>query len=127
MSSIALAGMTRLPSRSFRRAAKSGRFLAGGREGGGGGVIIATTFPRLLISTGSPSSTQLSTVPKSCRSWRTVALFMCNKNVTQCRVCQISIEAASPQGERGRELSRQDLVHHPSVHVGQPEVPSAIA
>src|SRR5258705_2439001 len=67
ISSSERAGMIWSPSRSFSRAAKSGRFAERGRAGRGGGVINATILPRLLTFTCSPSSTQFRTVPKSCR------------------------------------------------------------
>jgi hypothetical protein len=59
----------------LRRAAKSGRFLR--RRIRLGGVFnIAIILPPLVIATGSPSSSQLNTLPKRFRSCVTVALFM---------------------------------------------------
>jgi hypothetical protein len=62
------------------RAAKSGRFALRCRRFRGGGESRATTLPRLLMLTASPSSTQFKTLPKACRNFVTVAFFMANNN-----------------------------------------------
>ena len=64
---------------------KSGHFILPRR--GRGGVSTATTWPRLRISTFSPSSTQCKTAGKWCRSPRTVVVFTLYKQVTQAFIC----------------------------------------
>ena len=94
MSFMARAAMTWPPSRNFKRAARLGRFLARGGLTASGGESNATIFPRLLISTCSPSLTQSRTVLKSCRTCRMVAVFMCHNHVTQWAGCQLSPRTA---------------------------------
>jgi len=67
---------------------KSGRLRALAGLGTGGGDSTAMILPRLLIPTASPSSIQFRTLPKSCRSCLTVAVFMCHKHVILFQECQ---------------------------------------
>src|ERR1035441_6410188 len=76
-----LPGKTLSPKMRFCRAAKSGSLIFF-RLAGGGGDNRAMILPFLTISTCSPSATQFITLPKSCRSCRTLADFMLYNHVT---------------------------------------------
>ena len=45
------------------------------------GTSRATVWPRRVMTTSSPAATQRRSLVYSLRSWRTVAVFMCYKDV----------------------------------------------